>query len=88
MMIRGKSCGQGRTHANFPAVCFVTAAAMPPLSLACFLSFFEAGERVMVSSPGEQKGAGCRTGVKDQARSRGGIGDRQVQVGGTMGEGT
>jgi hypothetical protein len=44
-----ESRGQEGTHANFPAVCFVTAAAMPPLSLACFLSFLEAGERVIVS---------------------------------------
>lgn len=33
--------------ANFPAVCFVTAAAMPPLSLACFLSFLEEGIQVV-----------------------------------------
>lgn len=29
------------THENFPAACLVTAAAMPPCSLACFLSFLE-----------------------------------------------
>jgi hypothetical protein len=28
-----------RTHANLPAVCLVTAAAMPPLCFACFRSF-------------------------------------------------
>lgn len=38
------------THANLPAVCFVTAAVIPPLSLACFFSFFAIGDRVMVSS--------------------------------------
>lgn len=53
-VIRGskeESRGEGSTHANLPAVCFVTAAAMPPFSLACFLSFLEAGRTVMVSSP-------------------------------------
>jgi hypothetical protein len=47
-----ESRGLDGTHANFPAVCFVTAAAIPPLSLACFLSFLEAEERVMVSLSG------------------------------------
>lgn len=30
-----------RTHENLPAACLVTAAAIPPLSLAFFLSFLE-----------------------------------------------
>lgn len=34
----------GRTHANLPAVCLVTAAAMPPLCFAFFLSFLAVGE--------------------------------------------
>lgn len=38
--------------ANFPAVCFVTAAAMPPLSLACFLSFLEEGIQLIWRSVG------------------------------------
>lgn len=50
-MIAKRSHADREAHANLPAVCFVTAAAMPPLSLACFLSFLEAVERVMVSSP-------------------------------------
>ena len=32
--------GKG-THESWPAFCFVTAAAMPPVALAFFLSFFE-----------------------------------------------
>ena len=51
-MVMKESRGRKVTHANFPAVCFVTAAAIPPLSLACFLSFFEAEERVIVSLSG------------------------------------
>jgi hypothetical protein len=38
--------------ANFPAVCFVTAAAIPPLSLACFLSFLEEGIQLIWASVG------------------------------------
>lgn len=52
--------------ANFPAVCFVTAAAMPPLSLACFLSFFE-GIQLVVSeskqSPASRKRSRSRRTV-------------------------
>lgn len=36
---RGKR--RGTTHESWPAVCLVTAAAMPPVALAFFLSFFE-----------------------------------------------
>lgn len=35
---RAEMIRRGEAHENFPAVCFVTAAAIPGLSLACFLS--------------------------------------------------
>jgi hypothetical protein len=47
-----ESRGLDGTHANFPAVCFVTAAAIPPLSLACFLSFLEEGIQLIWASVG------------------------------------
>lgn len=40
-----RNAWENGTHENLPAACLVTAAAIPPLSLACLLSFLEPMER-------------------------------------------